>query len=37
MSTVSLADLDAANAATKGYKAFIVGVTIVIPGKPGEC
>ena len=34
---VSLADLDAANAATKGYKSFIVGVTIIIPGKPGEC
>jgi hypothetical protein len=34
---VSLADLDAANAGTNGYKNFIVGVTIVIPGKPGEC
>ncbi|TPW09882.1 MAG: hypothetical protein FD127_3992 [Acidimicrobiaceae bacterium] len=28
---VSLAALDAANVNTKGYKAFIVGVTIVIP------
>lgn len=28
---VTVAQLDAANAATKGYKNFIVGVTIVIP------
>lgn len=34
---VSLADLDAANANTSGYKNFVVGSTIVIPGKAGEC
>jgi LysM repeat protein len=34
---VSLDALNAANVNTKGYDAFIVGVTIVIPGKEGEC
>jgi LysM repeat protein len=32
---VTLDQLNAANANTKGYKAFIVGVTIVIPAKSG--
>jgi LysM repeat protein len=32
---VTVAQLDAANANTKGYKNFIVGITIVIPPKTG--
>ena len=32
---VTLEQLDAANVNTQGYKAFIVGVTIVIPAKTG--
>jgi len=32
---VTLEQLDAANVNTQGYKAFIVGVTIIIPAKTG--